>query len=126
MDTIAEVVRGRRRRRHSDEFKAKGVSACLQHGVSTASVALAHGLNANLLRRWVTQQGRGTGSDVPALSSSTISEIPQSFVPLALSPSPAKTGDIHIDLVRNDLKVSITWPVSASAECAALLREWMH
>ena len=47
---------GRRRRRtHSDEFKATVVAACLQPGVSNAAVALAHGINANLARRWVRE-----------------------------------------------------------------------
>jgi transposase-like protein len=33
---------GRKRRRHSAEFKAKVVAACRQPGVSMAAVALAH------------------------------------------------------------------------------------
>ncbi len=125
MDTIAEVEGGRRRRRHSDAFKAKVVTACLQPGVSTASVALAHGLNANLLRRWVASQRTGRAG-VPDVVSSTLPDGPQSFVPLALGPSPAQTGDIHIDLARNDLKVSVTWPAAASAECGEWLRELMR
>jgi len=52
----------RRRRRHSDEFKARVVAACRRPGVSIAAVALDRRLNANLLRRWVvtaerTQEG---------------------------------------------------------------------
>ena len=43
----------RRRRFHSDEFKAVAVAAAAQPGVSLAAVAMAHGINANLLRRWV-------------------------------------------------------------------------
>ena len=43
----------RRRRRHSAEFKAEAIAACLQPGISIAAVALARGLNANLLRRWI-------------------------------------------------------------------------
>lgn len=42
-----------RRRRHSAAFKAEAIRACCQPGVSVAAVALARGLNANLLRRWV-------------------------------------------------------------------------
>lgn len=125
MDTIAEVEGGRRRRRHSDAFKAKVVTACLQPGVSTASVALAHGLNANLLRRWIAEQ-RTAMSSVPAVVSTTLPDLSQSFVPLVVPPSPARADDIHIDLARNDLKVSVTWPASSSAECGAWLRELMR
>ncbi|WKB52877.1 transposase [Eleftheria terrae] len=49
----------RRRRRHSAEFKAEVVAACGHPGVSIAAVALSHGLNANLVRRWVEQRERG-------------------------------------------------------------------
>ena len=38
---------------HSDEFKAQVVAACSVPGVSIAAVAMAHGINANLVRRWV-------------------------------------------------------------------------
>jgi len=38
------------RRRHSAEFKAEAIKACLQPGVSTAAVALHYRLNANMLR----------------------------------------------------------------------------
>jgi hypothetical protein len=40
----------RRRRAHSDLFKADAVGACQQEGVSIAAVALARGVNASLLR----------------------------------------------------------------------------
>lgn len=43
------IVR-RRRRTHGAEFKTKVVSACQRPGVSMAAVALANGLNANLVR----------------------------------------------------------------------------
>lgn len=44
---------GRRHARYSDEFKRQVVAACLAPGVSKAAIALANGLNANMLRRWV-------------------------------------------------------------------------
>jgi len=49
----------RRRRRHSQSFRDEAIAACQHSGVSIASVALARGLNANLLRRWVIEaEGR--------------------------------------------------------------------
>lgn len=42
---------GRQRRRHSPEFRASVIQACLQPGVSIAAVALANGLNANMMRK---------------------------------------------------------------------------
>lgn len=44
-----------RRRKHSDEFKAEAVASCMQPGISIAAIAMARGINANLLRRWVQE-----------------------------------------------------------------------
>ncbi len=55
---IAETNRppqGRRSWRYSDELRVRLIEACRKPGTPTAAAALANGLNANLLRRWVTQ-----------------------------------------------------------------------
>ncbi|KXS30465.1 MAG: Uncharacterized protein AWT59_3409, partial [Candidatus Gallionella acididurans] len=44
----------RRRRQHAPEFK-QGLVALCRPGVSVSAIALAHGVNANLLRRWINQ-----------------------------------------------------------------------
>jgi len=46
------------RRRYDPASKQRLVEACLQPGVSLAGVALRHGVNANLLRKWVAGQQR--------------------------------------------------------------------
>jgi transposase-like protein len=53
---IKWTARGRRGH-YSNEFKREIVKACQAPGVSTVSVALAHGINAKLLRRWVLEWG---------------------------------------------------------------------
>ena len=63
MNTKQAVTPGRRRRRHSAEFKAKVVEECRRPGASMAAIALAHGLKANLLRRWVVEK-KGIDSSV--------------------------------------------------------------
>lgn len=40
--------------RYDVEAKRELVEACLRPGVSVARVALRHGINANLLRTWIT------------------------------------------------------------------------
>jgi transposase len=57
------------RRVHDAEFKARVLAECRRPGASVAAVALVHGLNANLLRKWL--QGRGLkrcGLAVPAVT----------------------------------------------------------
>ncbi|WP_082557577.1 MULTISPECIES: transposase [Pseudomonas] len=42
----------RQRTSYPKPFKAQVVQECLQPGVSIASVALRHGINANPVRKW--------------------------------------------------------------------------
>jgi len=124
---LAAFVGGRRRRRHSDEFKASAVAACLQPGVSMAAVALAHGINANLLRRWV-RDGE-TKSDVTGQengSGGTAAQPGPTFVPVTLPPPATPTPEIRIELRRGPMTITVTWPSSAASECGAWIRELLR
>jgi len=46
------------RRRHSREFKAEVLRACREPGASVAAIALARGVNANLVHRWLRVSGQ--------------------------------------------------------------------
>lgn len=48
-----------RRRVHSAEFKAMIVARCERGDESLASIALAHQLNATMVRKWVRDHQRG-------------------------------------------------------------------
>ena len=89
----------RRRRRHTAEFKAAVIEECLKPGVSIAAVALAHSLNANMLRKWVIDAEHKI--KVPPVSSPAEPEPPTmpppTFIPLAL-PAPTVEGEIRIEL----------------------------
>jgi transposase len=41
--------------RYDPEAKRELVEVCLQPGISVARMALEHGINANLLRKWIQQ-----------------------------------------------------------------------
>lgn len=126
MNTIAEQIAGGRRRRriYSDEFKAAVVAACMQPGMSMAAVAMRHGINANLLRRWAKAAECG-----PAAQSKKAVALPnaaaRSFVSIQLA-SAANAPDIRIELRRGATSVSVTWPSQAGAECAAWMRELLR
>ena len=54
------------RRVHGAEFKAQVLAECQQPGASVAAVALDHGLNVNLLRKWLVGRGiKRTGLAAP-------------------------------------------------------------
>ena len=119
---------GRRRRRtHSAEFKAKVIAACHQPGVSIAAVALANGLNANLLRRWVVSEERAqpaTAMEAVRVSPARVEVDSRAFIPLQLErPEVSNKQEISIELRRGATVVKVSWPVAAAAQCAAWLRE---
>jgi len=121
---LIKAPRGRRRRTYSEDFKTQVVAASLQPGVSMAAVALANGLNANLLRRWVKEHQ----AQVPEVDASgnddSGSQPPPTLVPVTLSlPEAEPSGDIKIEIHRAQTMIEITWPVSQAASCAQWLRE---
>ena len=126
MDTSVVLSEGRRRRRkHSAEFKAHVVAACSKPGVSSASVAMANGINANLVRRWV-KDAEGEREDVGEIGATNRGKRPVTkFVPLPL-PSRAPVSDIRVELQRGATKIVVTWPATAVAECAAWMRQLLQ
>jgi transposase len=53
------VTRRGPRRRHSIAQKLAIIRECLQSGASLAGVALAHQVNANMVRKWVVKYQQG-------------------------------------------------------------------
>ena len=105
------------RRRHSCDLKSKVLAACAEDGASVAQVALAHGLNANLVHKWRRRAG---GVDVVAAPMRQA----DAFIALALAPSAGPVaGDIRIELRRGAIAVNVTWPLAAAADGAGWLRE---
>lgn len=128
VNTISkQMADGRRRRRiHSDEFKANAVAACQPVGVSIAAVAMAHGINANLLRRWVqdseTSQCGELANTLPA-AKAPATKAQTAFVPMQL-PAPAPpAGEIRIEVRRSEMTLTVVWPAAAATECSAWMRE---
>jgi transposase-like protein len=61
IDVVPGLIRGHKRDgrcSYDAGAKAELVRRCLQPGVSVAAMALAHGVNANLVRKWITLSQR--------------------------------------------------------------------
>lgn len=119
---------GRRRGRYSDEFKRQVIAACLEPGVSTAAIALANGLNANLARRWVTESAQCSDlrRSKPATTLAPAHTNP-AFIPVQFESAPpasaVRQADIRIELQHGATTVHIHWPMSGASQCAQWLRE---
>lgn len=121
----AKVVVVRTRRRHSKEFRARVVAACHPPGISVSAVALAHGLNANLLRRRIKESGK----HLPVRRQRTMNPVgaPVTVVPVSIESVPGQGGDeIRIDIRRAGLAVQLAWPASRIAELSGLLKDLLR
>lgn len=52
-DAEARAVSARKRRTYSKQFKAEVAAQCLMPGASVSAIALSHGINANVIRKWL-------------------------------------------------------------------------
>lgn len=123
MHTMASETRttqAPKRRFYSPELKVQVVAACAQPGASIAAVAMQHGINANIVHRWLREHSQGTWVNRP-----------QTFVPVTLSEAtePATvqpTADIRIEVKRANATIVVHWPLAAGAACAQWLRECLQ
>ena len=102
------------RRRHSAELKTQVLSECERPGASVASVAMLHGINANVVLKW-----RRLAGAVPMPVAS--------FVPVALpAPTCPAPADSRMELRRGATTMIISWPAAAAADCATWMRELLR
>lgn len=118
-----QATGGRRRRVHSEEFKARVVQASKQPGVSMAAVALANGVNANLLRRWVLMSQASAA--VPQRTALAPVPAHAGFIPVPM-PAAQEQTLIRIDVQRGSTTITVSWPTSAADVCACWLRELLR
>ncbi len=114
------------RRHHPEEFKLAVIEACCEPGVSVAGIAMANSVNANQVRRWMRERGiKPPTRRVATPVLDTASVIAPAFVQLPTPPA-AIAGDIRIEVRRGNTAIKVEWPVQASGDCAAWLRDWLR
>ena len=114
-----------KRRFYSPELKLQVVQTCAQPGASIAAVALQHGINTNIVHRWIREHSQGM-----------LLTQPQAFVPVTLSTQPepvasqpvavAATAEIRMELRRGTSSVTVMWLSELAGDCGAWLREWLR
>ena len=125
MASEARTTQVPKRRFYSPELKLQVVQTCTQPGASIAGVALKHGINTNIVHRWIREHSQGT-----------LVIQPQAFVPVTLSTEPepvatkpvvvAATPEIRMELRRGTSLVTVMWPSELAVDCGAWLREWLR
>ena len=113
----------------------------MQPGASVAAVALAHGLNVNLLRKWLVGRGiKRTGLSAPRTvtreaDADGAPAAPLQFIPVEIASAPVvatatepeqaepSVAEIHVELTRGATQLCVRWPSAQAEACAAWLRE---
>ena len=107
----------RKRRRYGADLKAQILAECDEPGASVAKVAMAHGINANIVHGW--RRLAREGGEVTA----------QQFVPVRVSPavqhSPGERS-IEVELRRGGITVKLSWPMTAAMDLSAWMRELLR
>ena len=124
---------GATRRKHSANLEVEVIAECRQAGASVAAIALAQGLNANLVHHWLRRQAAMAGIErAPQFDPLTSGE----FMPLRLAelpmptPTPAVAAavqpDIRIELRRGANTINVAWSTEAARDCGAWLVELLR
>ncbi|MBS0499089.1 MAG: transposase [Proteobacteria bacterium] len=110
---------GVRRRRYSEEVKQQVMRECDEPSASVAKVAMAHGINANVVHSWrkrVRQLLQAPDESAPRQPT---------FIPMML-PSAAVTSTathLQVQIKRGALVISVDWPLEAAAQLGIWTRE---
>jgi transposase len=94
--------------------------------MSNAAVAMSHGINPNLARRWVRDAEQRAGGVLVKPANGAVCA---AFVPLqlpAVQAPAAGPADIRVELRRGPIAISVSWPCAAASECAAWMRELLR
>ena len=111
-DAIALIARISMRQRSSypKPFKAQVVQECLQPGATVSSVAISHGINANVIRKWLPLYRDQLPAALPA------------FVPLRATPKRTTEAFALIELSLGEQSVTVKWLASDPEDCARFVR----
>ncbi len=84
-------------RKHALSDKRRIVELCLTPGASVAGIALAHGVNANLVRKWIAKYRAGEYGQT-AVSLLPVSVRPDTVLKSVTAAAVSPKGHIEIDL----------------------------
>lgn len=96
---VSDLVKGHKRNGrcvYSRAGKRALVEAALRPGVSVARIAMTHGVNANLLRKWIRAHEATVASSLPESEQPT-ALLPVKMAPTVSDPSTASSLEIVID-----------------------------
>ena len=112
------------RRFYSPQLKGQVMQECRQSGASVAGVALSHGINANIVHRWLRQHSQT--ALVPQSRANANTFVAVTLDELSQSSTLQAAPDIRVEVQRANTTIVVKWPLQGGAACAAWLREWLR
>ncbi|MCD5975602.1 IS66-like element accessory protein TnpA [Pseudomonas quasicaspiana] len=100
----------RQRKSYPKSFKSQVVKECQQPGVSVAAIAMSHGINANVVRRWL-----------PLFSDQQASTLP-AFIPLKVEAKRKVEALPTVELSLGQQTLTVKWLISDPEGCARFVR----
>ena len=127
---LAKYPPRRTHRTYTAEFKAELVAACQIPGSSIAAIAGQHGMNANVLHRWLKEHQQSGRHQRIACSSTAQSLVTSPSVaafiavklPATATPEPRSKDLIKVELHKGAVSMIITWPTDAVDDLAQWTR----
>jgi transposase-like protein len=99
----------RERKSYPKPFKAQVVHECQQPGVSVAAIAMRHGINANVVRRWLPLYRDQQAVALPA------------FISLNVESKRVAEAPAIIESSLGQQTLTVTWPTSDPEGCARFI-----
>jgi|JI6StandDraft_1071083.scaffolds.fasta_scaffold44246_2 transposase-like protein len=121
--SIARSASRQTHRTYTRQFKDELVAACQQPGASIAGLASSHGMNANVLHRWLKEHARDGRHqlDGAKLPGGVVANAPApAFIPMQLPAvmHESRVADLKVELRKGALTMTVTWPICAAADFA--------
>ena len=117
---------GRGRRTYSPEFKAQLVAACRIPGMSVASVARNHGINHNILHRWLRELPDPAALRLPQTAHKTVPAFIELPITEPITTAAVAVDSVHVEIQQGDLSVKLRWPAAETPACAQWLLELLR
>ena len=115
---------GRTKRTYSADTKAELMAACRAPGASIAAVASTHGMNANVLHRWLKESSQFVQPQIDSSACAAAMDMAHQdvplFIPLSLPmsrPEPVER-QIKVKVRKGGLIMTLSWPISAASDFA--------
>ena len=99
--SIAAPVTRRARRTYAQQFKRQVVAQCLLPGASVSAIALGHGINANVIRKWLPRP------NPPGTSTSLATMLPVRIEAAAPAVTPKPGMDPAVAAERTPIELSL-------------------